>query len=207
MDKISSPDTNSYGLLLVKAYNEFSDSSKLLDIYRFLLPVTRSVIFRVLEKLHLSYDLKEDMEQDAFIKLVLAIRWFDPNRSPNLRAYWKTSLYNHLISKYYSNHHKIPLDVEFIHVSHEPVCEREILGMLKEALRWDIIRWRKAEDRIIAFALLRYRLFAMPDEEKSQFELASMLNLSQGYLSHWEDWLRHRLKKHSNRLFGDDIMP
>lgn len=199
-------DINSKAISLIEEYALSKSSSILQELYFLILPISRQRIRVVISKLHLSKSSADDMEQEAFIKLQAIIDQFDIRRGQDFTAWWKRCLYNHLLSLNYSKHHKVNCIVEPEVYDKIELDSVEILNKIKNKLEDEVNRWKSPIDKKIAKTLIEKRIFALPGKEITQRDLEKELELSQGFISLWDKWLRKKLREIAISSYDTDII-
>lgn len=183
-------------------YQQTYDVRYLHGIHTLLEATSKQIIFSVLGKAGLSYDLADDMLQDAYIRLRDAVICYQWDKCPVFVTYWRTTLRNHLITNY-SNQWRCRLfseckedkgdetELEFLENSHTPNHIASLaLKELEEKITVRINSWEDEKYKALSLAILKERILQPEENRTLQKELATRFGIQPALVSHWESWLR-----------------
>ena len=188
--------------ILIIRYRDTRVPRDIVEAFDLLDPITSQEMTKVINRLFLSHDKRDDMLQDAFIKLKEVVEWgtWKPETNPTFVSFWRTVLRRHLLSANHSKTRPAALvdDVAskvpgvLADINARDVLTRLIAGMEREFKRY-------AKDRPLAEAVFRERI--LTTEPIEQLELATRFGVTQGFISRWEIWMRQKIKADFGHLW------
>lgn len=188
---------------LIADFMVTKDDKTLAELYDLMLPTTEQEVDRVIGKLHLQEsNIRDDMLQDAFLKLRDLVQWYDEKRCPVFISFWRMSVKNHLLSSYHQAHRPSLIESDEILVdSKEGKVDARVDA---EALRQHYLsyvqtwydRWPKHAMVVpMLVAIINHRIFIEPDEQVPQPVLASSYAVTQGYVAKWEVYMLAKIRE------------
>lgn len=179
-----------YLLLLLQNGNPPNPSALHLRLHTVLLPITKDEILLIVRRLNLPNDVREDMQQDAFIKLIELIPKFNYDVCPIFTSFWRKSLGNYLLTRYKKYWRSVApaLEQSFDETSVE---DNIFIDDIRESYEEKL-----GDSQLpVYFGILRERVLCDKSSRTRQSELAIKYDVTQGYVSRIENLIRKKIKK------------
>ena len=176
-------------ILLLQSGKPIDRSAITLKLYNTVLPITKDEVLLIVRRLNLPNDVREDMEQDAFIKLLDIVPKFDSSVCPVFTTFWRKSLGNHLLTRYkkYWRTTAPVIERTFDDTSTE---DNLFLDDIRESYEEKL----KDQQLPVYFGILRERVLCDKSSRTRQSDLADRFEVTQGYVSRIEQIIRKKLK-------------
>lgn len=196
----ASVDINEQVQQLLTLYYTSRDQRHLVQIHEVLLPITRQEVMKVIRKCCLSRDLRDDMVQEAWLKLQEAADYnYDRIRCPVFITFWRTSVYRHLLTKFYTPTKDVAKELGDHDEPEPPTDPTDAIYIeeLRKKYADEINGWGGYYINLIpmCLALLNERILIEEERQTPQDALARRFSRSQGYLSKWETWLALKVRE------------
>jgi DNA-directed RNA polymerase specialized sigma24 family protein len=196
-------DTNQLVVGYALGYQQTYDPRYIAGMHELLLPVTKQTAYSVVRSAGLSEDLVDDMTQDAYLRLPDAAISYNWERTPVFVSYWRTTLRNHLISKYSKQWRlsQIPDELDHSYLD-DPVDKviwdersafhRAHIERIRSLFLARIERFEGSNEKYkpLARAVLVERILCLPEEQTLQRHLAVRFGVHPIIVSNWENWMR-----------------
>lgn len=205
---LASVEINDQLQKLLTEYWVGHDQKILVSIHDLLLPITRQEVMKVIRKCCLSRDLKDDMIQEAWLKLVEAVDYnYDRIRCPVFISFWRTSVYRHLLTKFYTPTKDVAKELG----DHDEPCPQNdpsdsiYIEELRASYTEEIKNWTGIYTAVIGpmcLALLNERILVDEEHQTPQDGIARRFSRSQGYVAKWEIWLSEKIREEHITTLG-----
>lgn len=181
---------------LAEKFITSQDYAVLLEMFEWLLPTTRQIIERVIEKSGYNRAVFDDMVQESYLRLESACWYFEPETCPVFITFWRTTLDRHLVSHFKKEWRHSALsdsyDAEDRNYGILTKSERIVRFLIRIETKYsqEFDSWDDRSSAALAIRILRDRICT---KRVLQSEIAKDFSLSPCQISNWETWIRKKI--------------
>lgn len=178
--------------LIVPLILSFQDTEKGAEqVFKLLEGVTKQIIDKLVSQTGQCGPTRDDMKQEAFLKLLECMQTFRERKCPVFISFWRRALRNHLLSKF--KKHKaelVPEPGEFVDHRPDNPSARAQVSEIREVLYQWLSSWKNKKHIVLARDIIDHRILCLEEDRDLHSEIAVRNSISSGFVSQWEAWLR-----------------